>query len=476
MKKLRFVAAVCCLLAGCGGSPAPDVQNVPASIQRMMLGERVVSGDAAQANPAPTDTITIAGYRSNYTIVKDQTTNVVTVTNNITNVVQTYQNPNLIKFVDIYTSFDINGPAGQVYRLYQAAFNRKPDLPGLGFWIAANQNGRALLGVASDFIVSNEFKTMYGDNPTNLTLVNSFYNNVLHRDGEPAGVTWWVGQMAAGATANAVLFGFSDSAENKTNLLPDMQNGFDYASFVPVSEVKTFKSCVADNGLNAMEGQFMLVNNIWNPGTSQYTQCVQATIARETGVQSAVFDWNFVSNVNSVKTFPSIAYGQKSGYATSTTIKLPILVGEMSDVFVQGSETTSCANACLYDTALDLFFSKTKTTNGFNPSSEIMVLTDYNVTTFGGNYQGRVTIDGAEYDLYQGTIPNGSDPTQTWNFISYVAVNQVTTLALNMKSFIGDSVQRGFVKPTEYFDSIEMGTEVIHGQGKTTLSNYQIIQ
>ena len=32
-------------------------------------------------------------------------------------------------------ALDINGTAGQVYRLYQAAFDRKPDLVGLGYWI-----------------------------------------------------------------------------------------------------------------------------------------------------------------------------------------------------------------------------------------------------------------------------------------------------------------------------------------------------
>lgn len=466
--RLTLSIWIAVLLAGCGGTGEGFSANALKAATKTQ-GATIEASDAAQD-------LRVAGYRANYTINKAPDTGIVTVTNKITNEVLTYQHPELIRFVDTFVSFDINGPAGQVYRIYQAALNRRPDLPGLGFWIAANQNGCALLGIAGDFIASAEFKGRYGTNPPNLQLINSFYNNVLHRNGEKAGIDWWVDQMNAGADPAGVLYGFADSAENKANLLADMANGFDYLPFVPVGEVKTFKSCVSDNGLNSMEGQFMLVNNIWNPGSAQYTQCVQATIAKETGVQSAVFEWNFVSADNSVKTFPSIAYGQKSGYTASTTTKLPILVGDLADVFVQGKVITQCMNECLYDTAIDLFFSKTKTTNGFNPSSEIIILTDYNVKAFGGIYQQRVAIDGVEYDLYQGAIPNGSDPTQTWNFIAYIAVKPMTTLTLNMKSFIGDAVKRGFVKPSEYFDSIEIGTEVIYGQGKTTLSDYQITQ
>ncbi|MFC0169268.1 DUF4214 domain-containing protein [Pseudoduganella danionis] len=231
--KLRYFVAVCSVLAGCGGAPSSDVQNSSVSIQQGKSGGRVVLGDATQTNPAPTGTVTIAGYRSNFTIVKDQVSSAVTVTNNITKAVQTYNNPQLIKFVDTYTSFDVNGAAGQVYRLYQAAFNRKPDLPGLGFWIAANQKGIDLLGIATHFIGSPEFGNLYGTNVSNNSFISTLYQNILNRAGESGGVTWWVGQLNSGVPKNAALYGFSDSAENKNNLQAEMQNGFDYVPLNP---------------------------------------------------------------------------------------------------------------------------------------------------------------------------------------------------------------------------------------------------
>jgi hypothetical protein len=218
-------------LFGCGGSSQhQDGNTAPPAVQRTLAGgaPQVVQADAGAATA-----VRIAGYRDNYTIARNQTTNVVTVTSKVDNSVTTYQNPSLIRFVDKWTSFDIDGAAGQVYRLYQAAFNRTPDLPGLGFWIAANQNGRDVLGIASDFMVSAEFKTLYGDSPANLKLINAFYNNVLHRDGEKAGIDWWAAQMENGAPANGVLYGFSDSAENKNNLVAGMRDGFDYEPYLP---------------------------------------------------------------------------------------------------------------------------------------------------------------------------------------------------------------------------------------------------
>jgi hypothetical protein len=221
-------------LFGCGGSSQnQDANTAPPAVQRTLAGgaPQVVQADAGDAGDATA--VRIAGYRDNYTIARNQTTNVVTVTSKVDNSVANYQNPSMIKFFDKWTSFDIDGPAGQVYRLYQAACNRKPDLPGLGFWIKANERGRAAIDIASDFVVSAEFQTLYGDKPSNLKLINAFYNNVLHRDGEKAGIDWWAAQMENGAPANGVLYGFSDSAENKNKLLAGMRDGFDYEPYLP---------------------------------------------------------------------------------------------------------------------------------------------------------------------------------------------------------------------------------------------------
>src|SRR5471030_2610858 len=225
MKRSNMLYATLIALAvsACGGTsstPAPETKSAELAQSRVM--------DAS----TPSDgSIVIAGYRGNYTISKAHDTGIVTLTNKVTGAVSTYANPPLIKFVDKYTSFDVVGPPGQVYRLYQATFNRTPDLPGLGFWIYANQQGHDIYDIGNGFILSNEFVTNNGANTNNAAFINIMYENVLHRTGDAGGVAWWNAALDSGASRPSVLFGFSDSAENENNVNPSLLNGFDYVPY-----------------------------------------------------------------------------------------------------------------------------------------------------------------------------------------------------------------------------------------------------
>jgi len=130
-----------------------------------------------------------------------------------------------VHFADVTLGFDIDGNAGQTYRLYQAAFNRTPDQGGLGYWIDFMDHGTSLPQVATGFINSPEFQGLYGANPTNGALVTLLYSNVLHRAPDQSGYTYWTDLLAHGTTREQVLIGFSESPENKAALLPVVQNG-----------------------------------------------------------------------------------------------------------------------------------------------------------------------------------------------------------------------------------------------------------
>ena len=128
-------------------------------------------------------------------------------------------------------ALDIDGVAGQVYRLYQGAFNRTPDSAGLGHWIALMDKGTSLHDVASQFIGSQEFITTYGAAPSDADFVKLLYRNVLHRDPEPAGNTHWLNILHDGTSRTDVLIAFSESAENHTNLAQIIGNGFSYTPY-----------------------------------------------------------------------------------------------------------------------------------------------------------------------------------------------------------------------------------------------------
>jgi Tol biopolymer transport system component len=136
-----------------------------------------------------------------------------------------------LQFADGNIALDINSHAGQVYRLYQAAFDRAPDLPGQGFWIWYMDNGMALTTVANNFLTSIEGQALYGSAPNNTELLTRFYANVLHRAPDAPGMEFWTGLMENGMSAGQVLAGFSESPENVANVAATIQHGIWYTPF-----------------------------------------------------------------------------------------------------------------------------------------------------------------------------------------------------------------------------------------------------
>ena len=129
-----------------------------------------------------------------------------------------------LQFTNGIVALDINGDAGQAYRLYQAAFNRTPDVGGLGYQTNALDTGLSLVQVASNFIASPEFQTTYGnvDNTQFLTLL---YRNVLHREPDSGGLQYHLDEMASGQSRALELVHFSESPENQANVIGAIQDG-----------------------------------------------------------------------------------------------------------------------------------------------------------------------------------------------------------------------------------------------------------
>lgn len=130
-----------------------------------------------------------------------------------------------IAFADGNLALDTAANAGQAYRLYQAAFDRKPDAAGLGYWIQLLDSGKALTDAASGFLKSAEFLSLYGSAVSDGDFIAKLYQNVLHRAGEASGIAYWTGQLQMGVSKASVLSGFSESVENVANVSADIKDG-----------------------------------------------------------------------------------------------------------------------------------------------------------------------------------------------------------------------------------------------------------
>ena len=157
--------------------------------------------------------------------------------------------------VQTEVSLDVDGTPSVAYRLYRAAFNRDPDLAGLGYWIdvltktydpalAPDQN-QVLLDSARDFVGSAEFKSIYGDTVSNATYVLNLYKNTLGRDPlainpqtgkafDAPGYEYWLSVLDQGYTSRQHMFVFfSESTENKAAVAPIIATGVEYVPFAP---------------------------------------------------------------------------------------------------------------------------------------------------------------------------------------------------------------------------------------------------
>lgn len=158
------------------------------------------------------------------------------ISNAAPNIDDTLVNISRLKFTDTNIALDIGSTqtAGSAYLLYQAAFNRHPDTPGVGYWIAQLDKGANLVtDVAQAFINSPEFISLYGANPSVSNYVNLLYQNVLHRAGETGGVNYWNNQLNTNNFTRAqVLEYFAASPENVAAVAPDIAHGIQYQQWV----------------------------------------------------------------------------------------------------------------------------------------------------------------------------------------------------------------------------------------------------
>ena len=133
-------------------------------------------------------------------------------------------------FADATVALDLDDVGGEAYRIYKAAFDRAPDAGGLGYWIAQMDDSMDMVEVAARFIDSDEFRALYGSNPTNGEFLTKVYNNVLDRDPDAGGYAWWIDQLENNPekTWQKVLADFSESPENQANVAELIANGIQY--------------------------------------------------------------------------------------------------------------------------------------------------------------------------------------------------------------------------------------------------------
>lgn len=185
--------------------------------------------DTDAGNPAlvSVDGAVLTGPRASYTVSRRD--GVLTIVDNSgRDGTQTVRDPFRLDFTDMTLAFDIDGNAGQTYRLYRAAFNRTPDAGGIAYWIRSMDGGLTLENMAREFGRSDEFITKYGAAPTHAQIITAIYRNVLQRAPDEGGAAYWLQHLANGMPLERLLVEFSESPENKKRVAAETELGIAY--------------------------------------------------------------------------------------------------------------------------------------------------------------------------------------------------------------------------------------------------------
>ncbi len=210
----------------------------PFEINTLRNGDTAVSGLGAETrgrvmgtDANMRDTAVFPRALSDFTFTKTETGNTVPIPWGGYSVELTSIERALFTESKDALALSMAGNLGQVYRLYQAAFDRTPDKIGFGFWLAVSDAGQTLTAISQSFIDSAEFTDLYGANTSNMAFIDALYDNVLHRDGEASGVAFWNAALDHGTSRADVLIEFAESVENRAQLADVIGNGFTYTPY-----------------------------------------------------------------------------------------------------------------------------------------------------------------------------------------------------------------------------------------------------
>jgi len=237
--------------------PEPYVATQSSDIFVARAGDDVINGQGG------TDTLSLTGERSDYTLTLSADDSIVltdragrdgndllisierldfqsggtgTATARLNNT-----QINIDQF-DGVTTLDADDFA-QIVELYIAYFNRAPDAVGLAFWGNAFADGLSMEEMAALFIDQDETRDTYPASLSNASFATSVYVNVLGRIPDPEGYDFWVGLLNDGAVGRDT-FILSVLEGAKADVPFDASTGF----ILQVLEDRQYLSDKADLG------------------------------------------------------------------------------------------------------------------------------------------------------------------------------------------------------------------------------------
>lgn len=219
-------------------------------------------------------------------------------------------------------------------------------------------------------------------------------------------------------------------------------------------------------------GEYQYNTGVWGVNSANdYSYKMYGSSDLRKGTANMTVEWNVIPSTSiGVVSFSNLKYGKNPGSRTAgSTTKLPIKLDGMPSMPVTGNVKTVCLTVCQYQTTFDIFVMDKPDPATTDIGTEILINTEHSGDE-GPPADAVAVIGGVSYKLYRNSF--GSK----WNTIVYYAPpnTPITKLNLDIRDFLMDAVNRGWVSNQHYLVSVEFGTEMAFGKGTTTVTNMKI--
>ncbi len=246
-------------------------------------------------------------------------------------------------------------------------------------------------------------------------------------------------------------------------------------------------------------GDFLLSNNPWNASASTYEDRYQSIELNPQGDDvQAIIDWDWGASADTngsvfnTKSYPEVIYGTKSAAERSGTFQETGLPAEHYNMpswsieysyWYEGRRSDSLSGGGTdseFNIAIESFYHdscdiRRTGADTDNQVMEVMVWLKHDQRLPSGDSPHPTpftTSDGRVYDVY----PKSSN----FGYIAYVAQEDRASGTVMYSEILNDAKDNAAVygvyeiKDTDCLANILMGTEIWHGAGTFTLSNYKI--
>ena len=223
-------------------------------------------------------------------------------------------------------------------------------------------------------------------------------------------------------------------------------------------------------------GKYEINNNVWGKDRiSDYKQCIFSNANTDNSLPGKFgWNWSWPKVNDGVKAYPSVLYGRKPWNNYSTTSKLPRRIDQLRHLLITyqlESQFDGAANLLL-----ESWITKTAQAKPAERTGELAIqLYQKDWPGQAGKFITSVTINAIPFDFYVDEKITAPGDNLTWAYFGFVHKGKIITDAsIDIKLFVDYLVRKGYIDRKHYLATVELGNEIDHGKGVTTITHFSV--